>query len=145
MGTSIATNLNSLKAQENFRLNSDFQTGVIQRLSSGYRITHAGDDPAGLADLHIGCVNPEIGPVTLDGAVEESLDPLVDLLAEPRYLALRDAAHPHRLDQIVDRAGGNALNINIGFRNRRGERFLRGLARLESLGCTSTLPENHQG
>ena len=49
MGTSLLTNQNSLNAQESFRLNSDFQAGVIQRLSSGYRITRSGDDPAGLA------------------------------------------------------------------------------------------------
>src|SRR5664280_2600483 len=49
MGTSISTNVNSLNAQESFRVNSDFQAGVIQRLSSGHRISTAGDDPAGLA------------------------------------------------------------------------------------------------
>ena len=49
MGTSISTNINSLNAQESFRQNSEFQAGVIQRLTSGYRINQAGDDPAGLA------------------------------------------------------------------------------------------------
>ena len=49
MGTSISTNVNSLNAQESFRRNSEFQTGVIQRLTSGYRISRAGDDPTGLA------------------------------------------------------------------------------------------------
>src|ERR1035441_2380706 len=49
MGTSISTNINSLNAQESFRQNSEFQAGVIQRLTSGYRISKAGDDPAGLA------------------------------------------------------------------------------------------------
>jgi len=49
MGTSIVTNVNSLNAQESFRLNSGFQSAVIQRLTSGYRISQAGDDPAGLA------------------------------------------------------------------------------------------------
>ena len=39
MGTSIASNLNSLNAQESFRVNSEFQAGVIQRLTSGYRIS----------------------------------------------------------------------------------------------------------
>ncbi len=48
MGTSIASNLNSLNAQESFRVNSEFQAGVIQRLTSGYRISSAGDDPTGL-------------------------------------------------------------------------------------------------
>jgi flagellin len=49
MGTSISTNLNSLNAQESFRQNGEFQSAVIQRLTSGYRIGKAGDDPAGLA------------------------------------------------------------------------------------------------
>jgi flagellin len=49
MGTSISTNINSLNAQEAFRQNADFQAGVIRRLTSGYRIGRAGDDPAGLA------------------------------------------------------------------------------------------------
>ena len=48
MGTSISSNINSLNAQEGFRQNSDFQAGVIRRLTSGYRIGRAGDDPAGL-------------------------------------------------------------------------------------------------
>jgi hypothetical protein len=46
------------------------------------------DDPAGLADLHVGRVEPEIGPVAFDRPVEEALDPVVDLLAEPADLAL---------------------------------------------------------
>jgi flagellin len=49
MGTSISTNITSLNAQEAFRQNGEFQAGVIARLTSGYRIGRAGDDPAGLA------------------------------------------------------------------------------------------------
>ncbi len=49
MGSSILTNLNSLNAQASFRVNSEFQASVIQRLTSGYRISRAADDPAGLA------------------------------------------------------------------------------------------------
>ena len=49
MGTSISTNVTSLNAQESFRQNGEFQSAVIQRLTSGYRIGKAGDDPAGLA------------------------------------------------------------------------------------------------
>src|ERR1019366_702707 len=49
MGTSISTNINFLNAQESFSQNSEFQAGVIQRLTSGYRISQASDDPAGLA------------------------------------------------------------------------------------------------
>ena len=46
---SIQTNVNSLVAQENLRVNSNFQSKTIQQLTSGYRINSSGDDAAGLA------------------------------------------------------------------------------------------------
>ena len=49
MSISIQTNVNSLVAQENLRVNSEFQSQTIQRLTSGYRINKSGDDAAGLA------------------------------------------------------------------------------------------------
>ncbi|MBZ5583024.1 MAG: flagellin [Acidobacteriia bacterium] len=49
MSFSIQTNVNSLVAQENLRVNSNFQSQTIQRLTSGYRINSSGDDAAGLA------------------------------------------------------------------------------------------------
>src|SRR6185503_9528431 len=49
MSISIQTNVSSLVAQQNLRVNSDFQSRTIQRLTSGYRINQAGDDAAGLA------------------------------------------------------------------------------------------------
>lgn len=49
MAISINTNVNALIAQENLRVNSDFQGRTIQRLTSGYRINSSGDDAAGLA------------------------------------------------------------------------------------------------
>src|ERR1043165_8069762 len=49
MAISIQTNVNSLVAQENLRVNSSFQSKTIQRLTSGYRINQSGDDAAGLA------------------------------------------------------------------------------------------------
>jgi flagellin len=49
MGMSIQTNVNSLIAQENLRVNTDFQGQTIQRLTSGYRINSSADDAAGLA------------------------------------------------------------------------------------------------
>jgi hypothetical protein len=71
------------------------------------------DDAAGLAHLHVGGVDPQIRPIPLDRPIEEGLDPLVDLLAQPVDLALGDAAHAERLDQVVDRAGGDALDIGF--------------------------------
>ena len=49
MAFSIQTNVNALVAQENLRVNGDFQSRTIQRLTSGYRINQSGDDAAGLA------------------------------------------------------------------------------------------------
>lgn len=49
MSFSIQTNINSLVAQENLRVNSNFQSQTIQRLTSGYRINSSADDAAGLA------------------------------------------------------------------------------------------------
>jgi flagellin len=49
MSFSIQTNVNSLVAQENLSVNSQFQSQTIQRLTSGYRINSSADDAAGLA------------------------------------------------------------------------------------------------
>ncbi len=49
MAFSIVTNVASMVAQENLRVNSNFQQQTINRLTSGYRINASGDDAAGLA------------------------------------------------------------------------------------------------
>ncbi|HET8546913.1 MAG TPA: flagellin [Bryobacteraceae bacterium] len=49
MSFSIQTNVSSLAAQENLRVNGEFQNRTIARLTSGYRINSSGDDAAGLA------------------------------------------------------------------------------------------------
>jgi flagellin len=49
MSLSIQTNIASLVAQNNIRVNSNFQSQTIQRLSSGYKINSSADDAAGLA------------------------------------------------------------------------------------------------
>lgn len=89
-----------------------------------------GDDPAGLADLDVGGVDPDVRPVALDRPIEEGLHAAVDVLAQPADLALGDAGHPHRLDQLVDRAGRDALDV--GFLDHRGQRLLRHPARLQA-------------
>ncbi|MGJ5817945.1 flagellin [Paludibaculum fermentans] len=49
MSISVQTNTGSLLALDNLRMNTDFQSRTIQRLTSGYRINASGDDAAGLA------------------------------------------------------------------------------------------------
>src|SRR5438445_5251856 len=45
----INTNIASLQAQNYLRVNSDFQSKTINRVTSGLRIVTSGDDAAGLA------------------------------------------------------------------------------------------------
>jgi flagellin len=49
MSYSFQTNVTSLLAQENLRVNSQFQSQTITRLTSGFRINSSADDAAGLA------------------------------------------------------------------------------------------------
>lgn len=49
MGLRIATNVPSLVAQRNLRATRNSLDTTLERLSSGHRINHAGDDAAGLA------------------------------------------------------------------------------------------------
>ena len=65
---------------------------VVDGHSHGHRDR---DDAPGLAHLHIGCVEPQIGPVALQRSIEEAVDLIVDLAAQPGDLALGDARHPH--------------------------------------------------
>jgi len=94
----IQTNYASMVAQENLRVNSDFQTQTINRLTSGYRINLSGDDAAGLvvanqfrsqiAELTQGVRNANDGVSTLqiiDGGltnISKILDRLKTLATE---------------------------------------------------------------
>ena len=53
---------------------------VVDGHSHGHRDR---DDAPGLAHLHIGCVEPQIGPVALQRSIEEAVDLIVDLAAQP--------------------------------------------------------------
>ena len=87
------------------------------------------DDAAGAADLHVGRVEPNIGPVAFDGAAEERFDLLVDLLAQPADLALGDAVHAHGANQVVNRTGRDPLHIRLLHDRRDG--LLRQPSRFE--------------
>ena len=45
----LQTNVDSMMAQTNLKLNQNFQSKTIQQLTSGYRINKSGDDAAELA------------------------------------------------------------------------------------------------
>jgi len=82
-----------------------------------------------LAHLQVGRVDPQIGPVAFKRATQEGFYLLVDLLAQSADLALGDAGHAHGLDQIIDRAGRDA--VYVGFLHHCGRRLLRQPARLQ--------------
>ena len=81
------------------------------------------------AHFHVSGVEPDIGPVAFERPIEEGFDPVVDLLAQPRHLALGDARAADRPDEVVDRAGRHALHI--GLLNHRAQRLLGHPSRLE--------------
>jgi hypothetical protein len=63
-----------------------------------------------LTGFDIGCVKPKIGPLAFQGTVQKGVHLVVDLFAQAADLALGNPANPHGLHQIVDRAGGHALD-----------------------------------
>src|SRR5205814_10206006 len=99
---------------------------------------HAHDAP-GLARLHVRGVDPQVRPVALDLAVQERANTLVEFAAQAADLALGDAAHPQRLDQVVHRARGDA--VHVGFLDHGGERLLGRAPRLQELGEVAALAQ----
>jgi site-specific DNA recombinase len=81
------------------------------------------DDAPGLADFDVGGIEPKVGPIAFQWTVEEGLDLVVEFPAQTADLRLGDPRHAHRLDQVIDRAGGDALDV--GFLDHRGQRLFR--------------------
>lgn len=97
------------------------------------------DDAPVLANLHVGRIDPEVGPLALDGPVEEHTHALVNLLAQARDLALRDARAAHCPHEVVHGAGRDALDV--GLLDHGGERFLSHPARLQEAGEVAALAQ----
>jgi hypothetical protein len=96
-------------------------------------------DPPGLPHLHVGRVQPEVGPIALDRARQEIPHPLVDLGAEPGHPAFADALHAHRADEVVHRARRDAMDVSL--LDHRRQRLLRGAARLQERREVRAAPE----
>src|SRR4051812_5344365 len=101
MAFSIQTNVSSIVAQENLRVNNEFQNRTIQRLTSGYRINSSGDDAAGLAvankfrsdinELSQGVRNANDGISTLQ-IVDGGLNNVSKILDRLKTLATQSAS-----------------------------------------------------
>src|SRR5438128_3553479 len=110
MAFSIQTNVNSLVAQDNLRVNGDFQSRTIQRLTSGYRINSSGDDAAGLAiankfrsdtaELMQGVRNANDGISTLQ-VIDGGMNNVSRMLDRLRTLAVQSASDTFTGDRNV--------------------------------------------
>jgi len=101
------------------------------------------DDPAAVADLEVGGVEPEIGPATFERPAQEGVHPGVDLGAEAGDLALRHPAGAQRLHQVIDGARGDAMDV--GFLHHGHERLLGGPAGLQKAREVGALAQPRDG
>jgi flagellin len=107
---SIQTNVSSLLAQENLRLNSEFQSQTIERVTSGFRINQSGDDAAGLvvangyrssvAELTQGVRNANDGLSTLQ-IIDGGLKNLSKVLDRLKTLATESASDTFTGDRTI--------------------------------------------
>jgi len=121
MSYSIQTNVNSIMAQENLRVNGDFQSRTINRLTSGYRITSSGDDAGGLAvankfrsqtaELQQGVRNANDGISTLQ-IIDGGLNNIGKILDRLKTLATQSAS---------DTFTGDRATLNLEFTTLKGE------------------------
>lgn len=141
MSMSIVTNINSLIAQENLRVNNEFQGRTIQRLTSGYRINSSADDAAGLAvankfrsdvsELQQGVRNANDGLSTMqiiDGGlnnISKMLDRLKTLSTQSAsltYLGSRDTLDSE-YQSLLTEINRQAANIGLGSGDSQANRF----------------------
>jgi flagellin len=134
MSFSIQTNVASLTAQENLRVNSAFQSQTILRLTSGYRINQSGDDAAGLAiankfradtaELTQGVRNANDGLSQLQ-IVDGGLNNISKMLDRMKTLATQSASSTYTGDRgtlqseyskLINEIDRQAANIGLGGR-----------------------------
>jgi len=118
---SVQTNFASLVAQQNFNVNSDFQTRTIGRITSGFRINQSGDDAAGLvvanqyrssvAELSQGVRNANDGLSTLQ-IIDGGLNNISNILDRLKTLATEAAS---------DTFTGSRATLNSEFTDLVGE------------------------
>lgn len=134
MSSSIQTNIASLIAQNNIRINNNFENDTINQLSSGYRINSSADDAAGLAvaneyaaqiaQLTEGVLNANNATGQLQ-IVDGGLDNISQILDRLQTLATESASSTfvgnrttlnneyQGLLQEIDRQAAN-INLNTG-------------------------------
>jgi len=133
---SIQTNVDSLIAQQNLSVNSQFQSNTIQQLTSGYRINSSADDAAGLsvangyrnqvAELNQGVLNANQGVSQLqiiDGGlsnISQMLDRLQTLATESASQTFTGnrATLDHEYQGLLAEINRQADNVGLGDDNK---------------------------
>jgi len=118
---SFQTNVASLVAQQNLRVNSNFQSQTITRLTSGYRINSSADDAAGLAvankfrsditELQQGVRNANDG-ISILQIVDGGLNNISNILDRLKTLATESAS---------DTFSGDRATLNTEFQGLLAE------------------------
>lgn len=97
------------------------------------------DDAPTFPDFEVCRIQQQIGLRALERPGQEGVHSLVVLGAEAADLALRHPACAHGLDQIIDRARREAMNI--GLLDHDHQRLLGSPPRLEEGGEVAARPE----
>ena len=79
-----------------------------------------GDDLVIAPYFDVGGIQPDVRTIAFDRPPQEGVHALVDLAAHTGDLALADALHAKRFDQIVDGAGRDALDVGFLDHCRQG-------------------------
>src|SRR4051795_7529059 len=96
------------------------------------------DNAPAFALLEIGRIQPEIGPIPHQRAIQEGADAIVDVLAQLAHRALADACQPHRLHQLINAPGRDTADP--GFLDDRNQRVLRSLPVIKERWKIAALP-----
>ncbi|MFN7994694.1 MAG: flagellin [Bryobacteraceae bacterium] len=140
---SFVTNVDSLVAQQNLRVNSNFQSKTIQQLTSGYRINSSGDDAAGLAvannyrnsisELTQGVRNANDGVSQLQ-IIDGGLSNISQILDRMQTLATESASDTFTGDRatvnreyqsLITEIDRQAENIGLGDHNSVNSKLLK--------------------
>jgi flagellin len=141
MSYSFQTNVTSLLAQQNLRVNSDFQSRTITRLTSGYRINSSADDAAGLAvankfrsdvaELQQGVRNANDG-VSILQIVDGGINNISNILDRLKTLATESASDTFSGDRatldsefqgLLTEIDRQAANVGLASGGGTGGRF----------------------
>jgi flagellin len=142
---SIQTNVNSMNAQENLRMTTDFQARTISRLTSGYRINQSGDDAAGLAiankfrsdiaEISQGIRNANDGLSTLQ-IIDGGLNNITKMVDRLKTLATQSASDSFEGDRgtlnneytdLLSEIDRQASNIGLGSAAGSAQRYNKDL------------------